>query len=60
MRHGNTIVLIAVYLIAMAVVYCLYACEVIGRDPFIGGLLVGSALLVVVNRTWFLPAPETE
>ncbi len=60
MRHGSTLALIAAYLIAMAVLYCLYASEVIGPDSFYGGMIVGSALLVVVNRTWLLSAPRTE
>jgi len=60
MRHWKTALLIVAYLIAMAALYVAFKSDVIGRDLFIVGPIVGSAVLVVVNRTWFLSDADAE
>lgn len=60
MRHWKTALLIVAYLIAMAALYVAFKSDVIGRDLFIVGPIVGSVLLAVVNRTWFLSDADAE
>jgi len=53
-------ILCAIYLVAMAALYIALSFEVIERDYFYGGIIIGTALVMIVNKTWLLSEPEPE
>jgi len=60
MKNWKTMILCAIYLVAMAALYIALSFEVIERDYFYGGIIIGTALVMIVNKTWLLSEPEPE
>ena len=60
MKNWKTMILVAVYLIAMAALYVAFGFEMVDRDYLFGGIIIGSTLVMIVNRTWFLSDSQTE
>lgn len=52
MRNGYSMILLIVYLVAAAALFAAEIYEYVGQEIFYGGLMVLSALFLMVNRTW--------
>ena len=54
MRNGYSMILLIVYLVAVAALFAAEIYEFVGQEIFYGGLMVLSALFLMVNRTWLI------